>query len=107
MAEIVVTQSDPGKTVDARPGDVIVVSIAENLTTGYGWEVTCGEGAVLALKASSYSEPAGTAMGRGGTRLLRFAALAPGSQEIRLHLRRPWDPPGKAIGQFGITVRVL
>ncbi|WP_041447085.1 protease inhibitor I42 family protein [Thiocystis violascens] len=107
MSEIAVTQSDRWKTVDAQPGDVIVIRIEENLATGYSWEIVSGEGSVLTLKESNYIESAGMAMGRGGMRLLRFVALARGNQEIRLHLRRPWDLPDKAIEQFGITIRVL
>lgn len=108
MAEIIVTQSDRGGTVDVRPGDVIVIRMTENLTTGYGWEIESGEGVVVALMESNYVEAAGAVMmGRSGMRLLRFVALAQGSQEVRLQLRRPWDPPDKAIEQFGITIRVL
>ncbi len=85
---------------------MIVLRLEENLTTGYGWEIVSGEGTILALKGSTYSEAAGIAMGRGGIRLVRFVALAQGSQEVRLQLRRPWDPPGKAIEQFSITIWV-
>ena len=101
------TQSDRGRTVDVRSGDVIVIRMTENLTTGYGWEIKPDEGTVLSLKDSNYVEATGTAMGRGGMRVLRFVALTQGSQEIRLQLRRPWDPSDKAIEQFDITVRVL
>jgi len=107
MSEIIVTQSDRGRTVDVRPGDVIVIRLEENLTTGYGWEIESGKGTVVALEESNYVEAPGRAMGRGGMRLLRFVALAQGSQEVRLQLRRPWDPPGKAVEQFSITIRVL
>ena len=106
MSEIVVSRSGQGGIIDARPGDVIVLRLEENLTTGYGWEIASGEGTVVALKDSTYSEAAGMAMGRGGMRLVRFVALAQGSQEVRLQLRRPWDPPDKAIEQFSITIRV-
>lgn len=107
MSEIVVTRSDRGRTIDARPGDVIVFRIEENLTTGYSWQIESGEGTVAALEESKYVEAAGMKMGCSGMRLLRFVALAPGSQEVRLQLRRPWDPPDKAIEQFAITIRVL
>jgi len=106
MSEIVVTRSDRGRTIDVRPGDVIVIRIEENLTTGYGWEIESGEGTVVALEESNYVEAAGMATGRSGMRLLRFIARAPGSQEVRLQLRRPWDPPDKTIEQFSITIRV-
>lgn len=107
MSEVVVTQNDRGRTVDVRPGDVIVIRLEENLTTGYGWEIESGEGTVVALEESNHVETAGMAMGRGGMRVLRFVALAQGSQEVRLQLRRPWEPPDKAIEQFSITIRVL
>lgn len=106
MSETVITRIDRGRTIDARPGDVIVIRIEENLTTGYGWEIESREGGVLALKESSYVESTDVVMGRGGMRLLRFVALAQGSQEIRLQLRRPWEPPDKAIEQFSVTIRV-
>lgn len=107
MSEIVVTQSDQGRTVDVRSGDVIVIRMTENLTTGYGWEIESGEGTVVTLAESNYVEVAGKDMGCGGMRVLRFVALAQGNQEVRLQLRRPWDPPNKSIEQFGITIRVL
>lgn len=107
MSEIVVTQNDRGRAIDVQPGDVIVICMTENLTTGYGWEIESGEGAALALEESNYVEDAGKAMGRDGMRVLRFVALAQGSQEVRLQMRRPWDPPDKAIEQFSFTIRVL
>jgi predicted secreted protein len=81
MSEIVVTRSGQGGTIDARLGDVIVLRLEENLTTGYGWEIVSGEGTILALKGSTYSEAAGIAMGRGGIRLVlrRAGAGKPGS----------------------------
>jgi inhibitor of cysteine peptidase len=106
MSEIVVTRDDRGRIIEARQGDVIVFRLEENLTTGYGWEIEPGEGAVAALKESSYVEAAGTAMGRSGMRVLRFVALAQGNQEIRLQLRRPWDPLDKAIEHLDMTIRV-
>ncbi len=106
MSEIAVSRSDLGRTLDARPGDLVVIRIEENLTTGYGWEVEPFADTVLALAESSYVEATDRAMGRGGMRSVRFVARAPGSQQVRLQLRRPWDPPEKAIEQFSVTIRV-
>lgn len=106
MSEITVTRDDQGRTVEARPGDLIILRIAENLTTGYAWEIESADGAVVELEQSGYVESDGAPMGRGGLRVLRFIARAPGIQEVRLQLRRPWDPPGQAIEQFSIRVQV-
>jgi predicted secreted protein len=76
------------------------------LTTGYGWEVETVEGTVIKFIESTYVEAKGMAIGRGGTRVLRFVARSPGSQEIRLQLRRPWDPPDKSLEHLKVTIRV-
>lgn len=39
MSEIVISDSDRGKTVAAHVGDVIAIHLAENPTTGYCEEI--------------------------------------------------------------------
>lgn len=106
MSEIAVTQQDQGSVIEAHPGDTIVFRLEENLTTGYGWEVEPAESSVIKLTESTYAEAPGMALGRGGTRFIRFAARSPGRQEIRLRLRRPWDPPDKAAGHLEVAIQV-
>jgi inhibitor of cysteine peptidase len=105
MSEIVVTQKDLGSIIETYRGDVIELRLGENLTTGYRWEVKT-EGSVVELIGSTYVEAPGKALGRGGTRVLRFVAKSPGSQEIRLRLRRPWDPPDGALEHLDMKIRV-
>jgi predicted secreted protein len=105
MSEIVVTQQDLGDIIEANREDVIVIRLEENLTTGYQWQVET-EGRVVELIESTYLEAPGIAMGRGGKRILRFRAKSTGSQEIRLKLRRPCDPPDKSAEQLDVTIRV-
>ena len=106
MSEISVTRQDQGRVFEAHQDDVIVFRLEENLTTGYGWEVETVEGSLVELIDSTYLEAAGTAMGRGGTRVLRFVARSPGSQDIRLRLRRPWDPPDRVLEHLKVTILV-
>ncbi len=106
MSEIVVAAHDNGTVSEARLDDEIVVRLAENLSTGYGWEMEpLGTGA-LELIDSTYAEAPRIALGRGGTRILRFAARSPGSHQIRLALRRSWDPSDMALEHFEVTIRV-
>jgi len=106
MKDIVVTRYDQEKIIEVQPGDVIIFRLEENLTTGYGWEVETTEVPVVELIESTYIEAPGTAIGRGGTRVFRFAAKLPGIQEIRLRLRRPWDPPDRALEHQKVTIQV-
>ena len=105
MSEIIVTQQDLGDIIEANRDDVIVIRLEENLTTGFQWQVET-EGRVVELIESNYVEAPGKAMGRGGTRILRFVARSSGSQEIYLKLRRPWDPPDKSAERLNVTIRV-
>ena len=91
MPEILITQSDQGRTIEVNQGDLIVIRLAENLTTGYGWELEAVDSKVLELLDSDYSEDRGELMGSGGTRTFRFQAESPGNQQIQLGYRRPWE----------------
>ena len=106
MSEIVITQRDQGGLFDVHRGDVIVFRLEENLTTGYGWEMEAIDGSAVELLESAYDEAPGTALGRGGTRTVRLAARLPGNEEVRLKLRRPWEPPDRALARLGVTIRV-
>jgi len=106
MSEIAVTGHDQGRVIEAQTGDLIVFRLEENLTTGYGWEAKSVEGSAVELIESNYVEATGKTIGRGGTRVLRFLARSPGSQEIHLQLRRPWEPPDKALDHMTFTIRV-
>lgn len=107
MSEIAVTRHDWKSIFDANLEDTIVFHLEENPTTGYRWEVESLEGSVLEFIESIYVPAPGMAMGRGGMRIIRFAARLPGSQKIRLKLRRQWDPPDKILEHMEATVRVL
>lgn len=106
MSEIVVTCQDQGHILEAHPSDMIVFRLEENLTTGYGWEVETVEGPVVEFIESTYVEATGMAMGRSGTRVIRLVAKSPGNQVVRLQLRRPWDPPDRALKHLEVTIQV-
>lgn len=106
MSDRVVTRNDQGRTITVQTGDAIVLWIEENLSTGYSWDIAAESRPVLALQHSEHVAATGGLMGCNGMRLLHFVAQVPGSQPIRLQLRRPWDPPNQAIDQFSVTVVV-
>jgi len=107
MSEIVVTRDKQGSFIEAKKNDIIVFHLDENLTTGYIWEIEKAVyQPVVELVDSSYTEFPGKLLGRGGTRIMRFVAKFEGDQEIRLTLRRSWEPFDKAIEHLQVTVKV-
>lgn len=99
MTDIQLTQANNGQTVQARPGDVVVVRLAENPTTGYRWTVTHGP----APSEDTFSAGGG-ATGAGGERVLRFTVAGPITVQVRAVLRRQWETEGAPQASFEVTI---
>jgi len=106
VSEILITSHDQGSTFAVNQGDVIVIRLEENLTTGYQWEVGMIDSSMVELLETDYSPSHVAGLGGGGTRTFRFRAKSPGSQQIQLRLRRSWDPVDVAIERFEVNVQV-
>ena len=99
--QILLTNSDSGKTLDLRVGDTIVVALSAPGTTGYDWYPRHGAGDVqiLAEKGDRYeSEPDldGTrrfrpVAGREGTHYFAYRVIGPGICGIALEYKRSWE----------------
>lgn len=80
-----------GATVIVATGDVVEITVAEQGSTGYVWDVaSCPPG--LEQTDSKLVLPT-AAPGAGGMRTLRFTVTAAPSATatLRLALRRPWE----------------
>ncbi len=89
MAEIEVTQSDNGTSLQASVGDTLSVRLPENPTTGYRWQQDSATEGIIAV--GDAFTPSSTSPGAGGTRLLRFSLDAAEGLPLRLSLRRAWE----------------
>jgi len=86
-------------------GDVVEISLAENPSTGFRWELKDKPKPACSLVKSWFESAAGPP-GKGGTRRWQFQAVHSGTGEISLEYRRPWEqgtPPGRT---FHLTVQV-
>lgn len=99
MAEIVLTQAHSGQKVEAKAGDVVVIRLAENPTTGYRWEVAGGP----VLSGDEFF-PAGEAPGAGGERVLRFSLAGPGTTRFSAVLGRQWETEAPPQARFEVTI---
>jgi inhibitor of cysteine peptidase len=89
MPEIRVDPTRGSAPFQARVGDVLVLELAENPTTGYRWQVP--PDAPAALISDEYLPPLSSAAGAGGKRILKFGVALAGEHAIRLQLRREWE----------------
>jgi inhibitor of cysteine peptidase len=106
MAEVVISQADQGNTIEVQQGDLIVIQIDENPTTGYRWELGAYGQPVVEFADSDYQSPTGAGMGGGGTRTFRFRAATEGRSTIQLKLRRSWEPEDVILETFDVNIWV-
>jgi inhibitor of cysteine peptidase len=103
MAEILVTQAQNGSNLGISAGDVVVVRLAENPTTGYRWQMDASPG--LTLTGDQFSSSS-TSAGAGGERIWRFASSASGIFRIEASLRRAWEADVPPQTRFQVTFQV-
>ena len=95
-----------GKTFTVQKGAQIVVQLPGNPTTGYEWEATVSNPAVLRQSSTPMYKPTGNALGSGGTYTFWYEAAASGRSDLTLVYRRPWETGVAPLKTFQVTVVV-
>lgn len=100
---------DDGSQVELAAGQVLEVTLESNPTTGYGWEVSEVDGAVLAQEGEAQFQEAPTegeqVVGAGGVQTFRFTA-SPGETTLTLVYRRSWEKDVDPLETFTVQVTV-
>ena len=99
----ILTPFDSGREIRAVVGQVLVVELPSNRTTGYCWqERRTGAPVVERFGEPAYMQdvaPFGM-VGVGGKETWRFRVTQAGRQTLRLEYARPWEngvPPVKTV----------
>ncbi|MBN1138577.1 MAG: protease inhibitor I42 family protein, partial [Anaerolineae bacterium] len=104
--EIRVTERDNGRGVDLK-GEVLVVSLASNPSTGYGWQVRGLDARILhRVGDAEWLPDTPGKLGAPGTQVLRFAAIGKGRARLDLVYARPWETAAAPAQSFSLEVRV-
>lgn len=102
-------EDDKGKTVRVRAGDLVEITLAANVTTGFSWcYADKVDKDILKLEKDDYIEkdhPAGM-VGVGGRTVLAYRALKPGKAKIELTYMQPWEPDSQFNTKYSVTVEV-
>ena len=88
---VVVTLEPPGKELDLKKNQVLIVRLPSNPTTGFGWTMADSTEKVLQLQGEPDYVPDSTApnnLGSGGTEIWRFRAIREGEQSLPFVYRR-------------------
>ncbi|MCL4528531.1 MAG: protease inhibitor I42 family protein [Chloroflexi bacterium] len=99
-----------GKTIQLNNGELLLVELDQNASTGYEWLVDKIEPDKLTNLGTDYSYGQNLPPGSGGLQLLCFKAANAGTTNLRLIYRRPWEvnvtPEPFAPSDFEITVNI-
>ncbi len=106
MSEIVILDSDQGKTIEAHRGDSITIRLTENPTAGYHWEISGTNNHLVEFQSSDYLKPSKAVIGSGGTRIFRFKVLSNGTDKIQIRLRRSWESEDRAVKIFAVNILI-
>ena len=108
--EVNVDENDDGSQVELEQGQILVVTLESNPTTGYRWEVVETQESILEQMGEAEfksSETGGPPLvGAGGWEIFRFKAISAGQTSLKLVYHRPWEEGVEPLKTFSLQVVV-
>lgn len=97
---------DAGKTINLKGGEVLLIKLEGNPTTGYNWVVTGVDEDILQQQGEPLFKADSLAIGSGGMITLSFKALAAGTTKLQLSYLRSWEKDVAPQETYDVTVVV-
>lgn len=108
MTEHQVSAQQNGARITVRVGDMIVLHLPENATTGHRWAIRSLDETRFVVEADEYhpqhDDP--QKLGSGGEAYWKLRARSAGKSRIELINRREWEGDGSIIDRFAIDTVV-
>lgn len=104
--EIKLDIGDNGSTVELNKGQVLVISLESNPSTGFTWEVAELDTHILHQIGETEFQPGSNAPGAPGMQILRFEAENAGQTPLKLVYHRPFETDMPPLRTFSIQVIV-
>ena len=99
------TEADNGKSIDVHAGDILVVRLHENASTGYRWALDEVASPLIAVHDAEYAGRS-QAVGSPGEVQWRIEAKSPGTVRIALRLWRQWEGDSSIQKRFGVVLKI-
>ena len=102
-----VTEEQNGSRIPLKIGDLVQIELAGNITTGYTWEIAENNPDLLQPQGEvEYQAEKTNKVGRGGTFIFSFKAIAKGNTILKLIYRRPFEKDVSPIRSFQLSILV-
>jgi inhibitor of cysteine peptidase len=103
---VTITEQDAGKTIELQTGDMLVVSLDGNITTGFSWIPAQQDPVLLEQVGDIEVTPVSDALGAPGKMVLTFKAAEKGQTNLHLDYKRSWEEGTLPEKTFDVTVVV-
>ena len=104
--EVKLGADDNGSKVEVKTGQILVISLESNPTTGYAWEVVDFEEGALEQDGEPEFEADSKLVGAGGVQTFRFKTAEAGEVELKLLHHRSWEEDVEPLDTFIVQVVV-
>ncbi|NCC31357.1 MAG: hypothetical protein EOM24_04940 [Chloroflexia bacterium] len=104
LPEVQLTEDEVGQTVDLAVGQVLVITLPSNPSTGYAWQFIAGDDTIIAQQGESEYVQGANMPGAGGMETLRFTAQGVGTTMLTIGYKRPFEPDEMPVRSFTIEV---
>ena len=98
--------ADSGREITLQKGQVLVITLPGNPSTGYSWVMVDPEGAILRQIGEPEFKADSDLVGAPGTMTLRFEAVEAGQMDLTLEYQRPWETDVEPLETFAAYVTV-
>jgi len=105
-AAVRLDEQDNEQNVDVASGDKITITLEGNPTTGYSWEVSAMDPAMVELVGEPDYKTDSKALGSGGVYIFTFKAATAGTTNIKLIYHRSWEEDVEPVKVFEVTLNV-
>jgi inhibitor of cysteine peptidase len=109
-SEVNLSAKDNRGQVEVDTGQILVLTLESNPTTGFRWQVVEVQEAVLGPKGEAEFEVASALdpppPGTGGVEIFRFEAVEAGETLLELVYHRPWEEGVEPLETFSVRVIV-
>ena len=95
-----------GSTIELEKGQVLVLKLASNPTTGYDWEITGLDTAILQQKGDVAYKSDSALIGSGGVDTWTFEAFSSGQTHLQLVYHRSWEKDIPPLETYDLDIEV-
>jgi inhibitor of cysteine peptidase len=100
------SKADSGKTIELQNGDILVITLEGNPTTGFTWEAQPPlDDSVIKLSAEPKYQADSNLAGSGGKLTFTYQAVKTGQVNLSLVYHRPWESIAP-LNTFLVTIKV-